>query len=99
HGTLTELPKTTTITDPNDLALRQAFLNPVIDLKVGDTILVTDKGEPLWNIRPLSDGTYEMFGKASGQRFTFRPVKGTACEQKVDQQESRYCHECHAVQR
>jgi len=99
HGTLTELPKTTTITDPNDLALRQAFLNPVIDLKVGDTILVTDKGEPLWNIRPLSDGTYEMFGKASGQRFTFRSVKGTACQQKVDQQESRYCHECHAVQR
>ena len=99
HGTLAELPKTTTITDPNDLALRQAFLNPVIDLKVGDTILVTDKDEPLWNIRQLPDGAYEMIGKATGQRFTFRPVKGTACQQKVDQQESRYCHECHAVQR
>jgi hypothetical protein len=99
HGTLDELPLTRTIQSPDDLALRMAFLNPVIDLKVGDTILVTDKGEPLWNIRELEDGTYELYGKANGQRLTFRPVKGTACEQKPDQQESRYCHECHAVER
>jgi hypothetical protein len=87
------------IQSPDDLALRMAFLNPVIDLKVGDTILVTEKDEPLWNIRPLPDGTYELFGKASGERFTFRPVKGSGCEQKPDQQESKYCHECHAVER
>jgi hypothetical protein len=99
HGTLGELPLAYTIQSPDDLALRMAFLNPVIDLKVGDTILVTEKGEPLWNIRQLADGTYELFGKASGQRFTFRPVKGTACQQKPDQQESQYCHECHSVQR
>jgi hypothetical protein len=98
HGTLDELPDTYLIQDPNDLALRLAFLNPIIDLKVGDTVLVTSKGEPLWNIRQLPDGNFEMFGKATGARFTFRPVKGTACEQKVDQQESRYCHECHAVE-
>ena len=99
HGTKDELPHIRTITDPNDLALRLAFLNPVIDLKIGDKIIVTDKGEPLWNIRQLADGTFEEFGKATGKRFTFKPVKGTACEQKPDQQESRYCHECHAVQR
>jgi hypothetical protein len=99
HGTLDELPLTRTIQSPDDLALRMAFLNSVIDLKVGDTILVTNKGEPLWNIRQLADGTYEMFGKATGQRFTFLPVKGTACQQKPDQQESQYCHECHAVER
>jgi hypothetical protein len=99
HGTLTELPLTRVIESPDDLALRMAFLNPVIDLKVGDTILVTDKGEPLWNIRPLAGGTYELFGKANGQRFTFRPVKGSACTQDPDQQESKYCHECHAAER
>ncbi len=98
HGTLTELPKTKTISDPNDLALRLAFLNPVIDLKAGDTIIVTDKGEPMWNIRQLPDGTYEMYGKATSQRFTFRPVKGSGCLQNPDQQESRYCHACHAVE-
>ncbi len=99
HGTLAELPQTKTITDPNDLALRLAFLNPVIDLKVGDTILVTDKGEPLWNTRLLPDGTYELFDKASGQRFTFRAVKGTQCQEQLDKQDSASCHECHNVER
>jgi hypothetical protein len=99
HGTLDQLPLTRTIEGPNDLALRLAFLNPVSDLKVGDTILVTDKGEPLWNTRLLPDGTYELIGKTTGQAFTFRAVKGTACQQKPDEQGSQYCHECHAVQR
>ena len=87
HGTLDELPLTYTITSLDDLALRQAFLNPVLDLKVGDTILVTEKGEPLWNIRPLEDGTYEMYGKASGQLFRFNPVMGSGCQQNPDEQE------------
>ncbi len=81
-----------------------AFLNPVIDLKVGDTVLMTDKGEPLWNIRVVpglqSDvSTYELFSKATGERFTFKPVMGSTCQQNADQQEGRYCHECHATQR
>ena len=99
HGTLTELPLTKTLTDPNDVAFRMAFLNPVVDLKLGDTILVTEQGEPLWNTRVLPDGTYEMIGKATKQKFNFRPVMGTACEQKPDEQQSQYCHECHAVER
>jgi hypothetical protein len=104
HGTSDSLPLTHTITDENDLALKLAFLNPVIDLKVGDTILMTNKGEPLWNIRviPGKNGevpTYELFSKATGQRFTFKPVMGSACPQKPDQQEAHYCHECHAVER
>jgi hypothetical protein len=99
HGTLTELPRTRTITSEDDLALSLAFLNPVIDLKVGDAMLVTDKGEPLWNTRALPDGTYELFGKASGEHFIIRPVMGTNCLQKPDEQASQYCHACHSVQR
>lgn len=99
HGTLTELPQTKTLTDPDDIAFRLAQLNPVVDLQLGDTILVTEKGEPLWNTRVLADGTYELIGKATRQRFTFRPVLGTACKQNPDEQESSYCHECHAVER
>lgn len=99
HGTIEQMPLTRTLTDPNDIAFRMAFLNPVIDLKLGDTILVTEKGEPLWSIRQLPDGSYEQFTKSTRQRLTFRAVKGTGCLQKPDQQESRYCHECHAVQR
>ena len=99
HGTLTELPLTKTLTDPNDVAFRMAFLNPVVDLKLGDTILVTEQGEPLWNTRVLPDGTYEMIGKATKQKFNFRPVIGSRCAQSGEDQSSAYCHECHAVER
>jgi hypothetical protein len=104
HGTLDSLPLAYTIIEADDLALRLAFLNPVIDLKVGDTILMTDKGEPMWNIRVVqadasSLPTYELYPKATGQRLIFRPVMGSTCQQAPDQQESRYCHECHAEQR
>ena len=99
HGTLTEPPITKTLTDPEDLAFRLAFLNPMIDLKLGDTIVITDQGDPLWNIRQLPDGSFELFGKATGQRFTFRQVMGSGCLQKADEQASQYCHACHAVER
>ena len=104
HGTLDALPLTYTVNIADDLALRMAFLNPVLDLKVGDTVLMTDKGEPLWNIRVISGTgesapTYELFSKASGERYTFKPAMGSDCQQKPDQQEARYCHECHATQR
>lgn len=100
HGTLDELPLTRRITSADDLALRLARLNPVIDLRPGDVIIVTERGEALWNIRQLPDGSFEQFGKASGgQRFTFRPVMGTGCQQAPDEQESQACHQCHAVQR
>jgi hypothetical protein len=99
HGTPTQLPQTKTLTDPNDIALRLAQLNPVVDLKTGDTILVTDKGEPLWNTRVLPDGTYQLIGKATGQVFTFRPVAGSGCTQNGIDQSSAYCHTCHSVQR
>jgi hypothetical protein len=99
HGTLSELPLTQTITDPDDIALRLAYLNPVVDLQTGDTILVTEQGEPLWNTRVLPDGTYQMVGKATRQLFTFLPVMGSGCQQDPTQQKSQSCHECHAVER
>ena len=107
HGTPTELPLTKTLTDPDDLAFKLAFLNPVLDLKVGDTILVTDpstgseqrQGEPLWNTRVLPDGAYQIVGKATKQVFTFRPVMGSKCTQTGADQSSAYCHQCHAVER
>lgn len=99
HGTPTDLPLTKTLTDPKDIAFRQAFLNPVVDLKIGETVLVTEKGEPLWNTRVLPDGSYQLVGKATKQVFTFRPVLGSKCTQTGADQSSAYCHQCHAVER
>jgi hypothetical protein len=99
HGTIEEAPLTQTIRDQDDLALKLAFINPVIDLQIGDAIIITEQGEPLWNIRQLSDGLFEQFGKATGQRFLFRPVIETDCQQNPQQQESQHCHTCHAIQK
>ena len=99
HGTPTQLPLTKTLIDPNDIAFRQALLNPVVDLKLGDTVIVTDKGEPMWNTRVLPDGMYQLVGKATGQVFTFKPVMGSGCTQNGIDQSSAYCHTCHSVQR
>jgi hypothetical protein len=99
HGTLTHLPLTRTLTDPNDLAFRMAVLNPVVNLQLGDTILVTDKGEPLWNTKVLPDGTYQLIGKVTGQVFNFKPVMGSGCLQDPNNQSSASCHQCHSVQR
>jgi len=99
HGTPTELPQAKTLTDPNDITFKLAFLNPVVDLKLGDTILVTEKGEPLWNTKVLPNGTYEMIGKSTRQLFTFKPVIGSSCTQSGKDQSSAYCHECHSMER
>jgi len=99
HGTPNELPLTQTLTDPNDIAFRMAFLNPIVELKLGDTILVTEKGEPLWNTKSLPDGTYTMTGKATREEFSFKPVMGSSCTQTGEDQSSAYCHTCHAVEK
>jgi hypothetical protein len=99
HGTPTDLPQTRTLTDPGDLAFRLALLNPVVDLKQGDTILVTAKGEPLWNTRLLPGGTYQLVGKTTRLVFSFNPVKGSGCTQNGVDQTSAYCHTCHSVER
>lgn len=97
HGTIDAPPLTRTITDTADIALKMAILNPVIELAVGDTVVVTERGEPMWNIRELADGSLQLVGKVTKLALPVVRVMDTACEQKADEQESHYCHQCHAV--
>lgn len=99
HGTLQSAPATRTITDAEDYTLYKAFLAPLIDLKVGDTIAVTAKDEDLWTMRQMADGRFELFAKASGQRFIVPLVMGSACQQSQAAQDSASCHACHTVER
>jgi hypothetical protein len=99
HGTPTELPLTITLGDPNDIAFRQALLNPRLTLQPGDVLLATERGEPLWNTRLLPNGAYSLVGKATGQTFTFKPVMGSGCTQDPSDQTSASCHTCHSVSR
>jgi hypothetical protein len=99
HGTLEELPLMMELDDQEDIAFRMAFLDPVVELGPGDRILVTEKGEPLWNTSVLPDGSYQLLGKVTRQVFTFSPVMGSECTQEGSDQSSAYCHTCHAVER
>jgi len=99
HGTLAEPPLTRTLSDPNDIALRLARLNPTVPLALGDTIVVTAKGEPLWSVRQLADGSFQQIGKVGGPVYTVPLVAGSQCLQKPDEQASHDCHACHAVER
>ena len=99
HGTLEAPPFIYSITSAEDLALRLAFLNPFVDLQVGDTILKTERDEPIWNIVQQSDGSFLQIGKVTGAPYEVPIVKGSECEQKLEEQESRYCHACHAYGR
>ncbi len=98
HGTLDELPRTITLTKPDDLEIRRAQLNGNYALKVGDTVLVTERGETFGSIR-LIDGEFIQTLKVSGLQYTIPLVKGSACLQQRDQQASQYCHECHTYPR
>ena len=99
HGTPTEAPLTRRITDPDDLAMRQAGLNPSSALELGDTVVVTDHGDTLWNVRQRQDGAFELTGKVSGTAHAVPQVSGSACEQDPQDQAASACHECHSVER
>lgn len=98
HGTLTELPQTMTITDPNDAELRRALLNGNYSLQVGDTVVAISADEKFGAIK-LVNGQYIETLKVSGQQLVVPLVMGSLCLQRPDQQSSNDCHECHAVQR
>ena len=98
HGTLEELPATAVITDPADPALRLARLNDHYPLQVGDEVLLTERGEKMGSVQ-VKNGQFIQYGKVDGREYVIPPVKGSACQQQPDQQESHYCHQCHAYER
>jgi hypothetical protein len=98
HGTLDALPSERVVQSSDELAMTLANLNPLVDLAVGDTIQVTERGEPLYNIRRV-DGEWVLTGKATGQTYSVPMVQGSGCTQNVEEQTSASCHQCHSVDR
>ncbi|MBC6938251.1 MAG: hypothetical protein DWB42_20815 [Chloroflexi bacterium] len=98
HGTLDAPPDEMVIAAEDDPALKRARLNPNVDLEIGMTVIATSRGEAFWHTQKR-DGRWTLTGKTTGQQYDIPPVMGAACQQKPDQQASRYCHECHAYDR
>jgi hypothetical protein len=98
HGTLDAPPQTQIIQYDNEVAITRANLNALVDLAVGDTILVTERNEPLYHVR-LVDGEWMLTGKATGTTYTVPLVTGSLCQQDPNNQSSAACHECHTYDR
>lgn len=98
HGTLDAPPLETVVQTDADLAMTLARANPLVDLAVGDTIMATERGEPLYNIRRV-DGEWVLTGKATGQTYSVPLVQGSSCTQDPNDQSSASCHHCHQVDR
>lgn len=98
HGTLTQPPATAVITNPDDPTLRLARLNGHYLLALGDEVILTERGEKMGSVQ-VRDGELIQLGKVDGREYKVPPVIGTACGQKPNEQESHYCHQCHAVER
>jgi hypothetical protein len=96
HGTLTEPPPLVTLTDPNDPAFRRDHLNDNYTLREGDTVVQSPNGDALGAVR-WQDNRLVLTSRVTGQTFFVPPVQGSACTQNVEQQEARYCRECHAT--
>ncbi len=98
HGTLEEPPGEFVIESEEDLGYIRASINSNVDLELGDTVIDTGRGETFWHVQKEGD-TWYATGKATGIRYEMPLVTGTACQQNPEEQESRYCHACHAFNR
>ncbi len=92
------MPLLTTIDDPKHPAIISADLNPNYSVAVGDTVIATTRGETFGWVKWDGERLMET-GKVNGRLYEVPLVMGSSCQQKPDEQESHYCHECHAYER
>lgn len=95
HGTKVNLPKTKQIEDSNDLAFEEQITNPKFpNLKIGDEIFITGKGEELPFIRHQGNDWVQS-SRVTGQTFKIPLVYGSKCQQSLLEQGADSCHKCH----
>lgn len=98
HGTLADMPLLETITDPAHPAIVSANLNPHYNVAVGDTVIATTRGETFGWVKWDGERLLET-SKVDGRLYEVPLVMGSGCQQQPDEQESHYCHKCHAYER
>lgn len=95
HGTKEKLPLTKKVENPNDLMFKEHITNPKFpELKIGDEILISTKGEELPFLRHTGDNWIQT-SRVTGKTFKIPLVVGSSCEQTSDQQGADSCHKCH----
>jgi hypothetical protein len=97
HGSIESKPIEWKITQKSDSAWRQEQINPIFpELKMGDVILKTAKGEELPYVRKENDKWYS-YRKTNAEKFEIPQVIGSDCLQDPNKQTADDCHQCHDV--
>ncbi|KUO71234.1 MAG: hypothetical protein APF81_24370 [Desulfosporosinus sp. BRH_c37] len=95
HGTKEKLPLTKKVENPNDLMFKEYISNPEFpELKKGDEIFITTKGEELPFLRH-NGANWIQTSRVTGKTFKIPLVVGSRCEQTLDEQGADSCHKCH----
>lgn len=95
HGTINQQPLIKTITNSDDPAYEEKITNPVFpELKSGDQIVMTKKGEEMPFIRQQGQDWF-LYSRVDGERFKIPQVKGSQCKQDPQEQNADSCHKCH----
>ncbi|MGB8648128.1 MAG: hypothetical protein WCF84_23025 [Anaerolineae bacterium] len=98
HGTPTTKPVVATITQADELVMRQARINGNASfLQVGDQVVETTRGEKLWSIKALAPDQFVQVDKVTGKQYALPLVAGSKCTQSGTDQSSQYCHQCHSM--
>jgi len=95
HGSTTSPPLTKTIKSADDPAFDEKISNPVFpELKVGEQIMVTKKGEELTFLRHQGQD-WIIYSRVKGEHFKIPLVQGSSCKQNPQEQNADSCHKCH----
>ncbi|OLN32795.1 cytochrome c3 family protein [Desulfosporosinus metallidurans] len=95
HGTKEKLPQTKIIKDTNDLAFEEQITNSKFpELKIGNEILMTAKGEELPFTRHQGNDWVQS-SRVTGKTFKIPLVYGSKCQQSLMEQGADSCHKCH----
>jgi len=98
HGTLQAPPAWKRVTEADDPAIWAARYQAegFPEVKPGDYLAVTDRGEPMHNVR-LEDGRAVLYSKIDGRKMEIPQVTGSACQQDPAEQQGEQCHSCHDI--
>ncbi|MPN58742.1 hypothetical protein SDC9_206455 [bioreactor metagenome] len=95
HGTLNQQPLTKVVLDLNDPAFEEKITNPVFpELKMGDSIVMTQKGEAMPFIRQQGQ-EWILYSRINGESFRIPQVMSSQCKENPEEQNADSCHKCH----
>ncbi|MBS1271234.1 MAG: hypothetical protein MAGBODY4_00363 [Candidatus Marinimicrobia bacterium] len=96
HGTIESPPEFAVIKSLEQEDVFIADINEHLSPQVGDTVAVTKRGTLFPSVKKV-DGRWQQTSKVDGTLYPIPLAHGSTCTQKLEEQDSPSCHQCHDV--